>query len=249
MRSKYLLVLIIAAFACDQKKYAFERKVACEEGLSEVNTNLRKIFKPCREYVFRAKYWDNQFNLISDNYIWMMATGRDWAYEPEAQDEIAIQYGVDSAKIDLIKQYSINPEFESGWREGEVTGIIETDETVWMHPFRSNQYLFMQVASYPYVKLPLERRTQWTSSQDIYENWGRWSNHTLNTTYQVLDFESVETEFRNLEAWHVKATTTADFGTSINDFWFNQEYGFVKMIINNYEGQVLILELVEVKDS
>jgi len=249
MRISCLLLVMVSAFACNPKKYAFERRVSCEEGVSEVNTNLRKIFKPCREYVFRARYWDNQFNLISDDYIWMMATGRDWAYEPESQDEIAIQYAFDSTKIDFIKQYTINPEFASGWRVSEVTGIIETEETVWMHPFRSNQYLFTQVAAFPYVKLPLERSTQWTSRGNNYENWGRWSNHTLNSTYQVLDFEKVETEFSNLDAWHIKATTTADFGTSINDFWFSQEYGFVKMVINNYEGQVLIIELVEVKDS
>ncbi|MEP5614044.1 MAG: hypothetical protein ABJP45_17460 [Cyclobacteriaceae bacterium] len=243
------MLLLVAIFACNEKKYAFERVVDCEEGRSKVNSNLRKIFKPCREYVYRARYWDNQLNLISDDYIWMMATGRDWAYEPESQDEIAIQYAVDSSKIDFIKQYTINPEFSSGWREGEVTGIIETEETVWMHPFRSNQYLFTQVAAFPYVKLPLERSTQWTSSLNIYENWGQWSNHTLSSTYRVLDFEKLEIEFGDLDAWHINATETADFGTSVHDFWFNEDYGFVKMVINNYAGQVLIFELVEVKDS
>lgn len=248
MRSKYLLLIIVAAFACNQKKYAFERRVDCEEGVSEVNTNLRKIFKPCREYVFRARYWDNQFNLISDDYIWMMATGRDWAYEPESQDEIAIQYAVDSSKIDFIKQYSINPELDHPWKKGEVTGIIETEGATWMHPFRSNQYNFTEVAPFPFVKRPLEKGIQWTSNLNIYEGWGRWSDATISDTYQVIDLEKVETEFGTLDAWHVKAVSTADFGSSVHDFWYHNEYGFVRMVVNNYAGQVLIIELVEIKE-
>ena len=247
-RCAYSLALLLLLACSSKKEYAFE-KVNCEQEVSSANSNLKTIFKPCREYIYRARYWDQGYELISDEYIWMMATGRDWEYEPDSQDEIAIQYSPDQTKIDFIKQYTINPEFESGWKEGEVTGIIETEETVWMHPFRSNQYIFTEVASFPYVKLPLERGNQWTSSLNIYENWGRWSDNTLQSTYSVIDLEVVETGVGSLEAWHVKGVSTATFGTSIHDFWYHENYGFVKMVINNYAGQVLSFELIEVKED
>ncbi len=248
MRQLVCLLALLFAFSCTEKeKYSFE-KINCEVKESTVNSNLRRIFKPCREYIFRARYWDRNYELVSDEYIWMMATGREWEYEPESQDEIAIQYLVDQTKIDFIQGYNINPEFAHPWKEGEVTGIIETDETVWMHPFRSNQYIFTEVASFPYVKLPLHKGNQWTSNLHIYEGWGSWSYATLNDIYTVIEREVVETEFRDLEAWHIKGVSTAHFGTSIHDFWYHEEYGFVKMVINNYAGQVLIFELVEVKE-
>ena len=114
-------------------------------------------------------------------------------------------------------------------------------------PFRSNQYIFTEVAAFPLVRFPLEVGTLWTSSLNIYEGWGRWSDKTLNHTYQVIAFESVDTEYRNMEAWHVTATTTAEFGTSIHDFWFNEDLGFIKMIVRNYAGQLLTIELNDVR--
>jgi hypothetical protein len=177
----------------------------------------------------------------------MMATGRDWEYDPESQDEVAIQYAPDESKMDYIMQFNLNPEFEHPWREGGVTGVVENENEVWMHPFRSNQYIFTEVAAFPLVRFPLERGMSWTSNLDIYEGWGRWSNQTINNTYLVIGQEDIELEFGNLKAWHLKATTTAPFGNSIHDFWFHEEYGFIKMIVNNYANQVLIFELKEVR--
>lgn len=51
-----------------------------------------------------------------------------------------------------------------------------------------------------------------------------------------------------LEAWHVRGISTSELGTSGHDFWYSEEYGFVKMLIKNYEGQMLQFELSEVRE-
>ncbi|MEQ9402192.1 MAG: hypothetical protein RIM99_01295 [Cyclobacteriaceae bacterium] len=251
MSSKCLifLVLPVMVISCSTQKEEPFQELDCEIKKSYVNKNKRHIFKPCREYTYSAKYWDKDYNLISEEKIWMMATGKEWGYEPETQDEIAIQYRFDESKRDFIQQHSINPEFEQDWRVGIVSGVVENETETWMHPFRSNQYNFTEVASFPMVRLPLETGIQWTSNLNIYEGWGRWTNTSIENTYRVIGFESVHTEYAQLPAWHVKAIAKADFGTSVHDFWYHEDYGFVKMIIRNYAGQLLTFELMGVKQN
>ena len=125
--------ILLLLISCAKNEEQFD-SVPCElnEGNSE---NLRKIYQPCREYIYRARYWDQYYNLISDEKIWMMATGRVWEYN-ESQDEIAIQYLPDLLKRDFIEQFNLNPEYQRSWREGEVAGIVENEREVWMHPFQ-----------------------------------------------------------------------------------------------------------------
>lgn len=177
----------------------------------------------------------------------MTATGNGWEHQPELQDEIVIQYAYDSYKIDFINQYSINPELQH-WTKETNTGIIETASQTWMHPFRSNQYAFTEVAPFPSVKFPLEQGKIWSSNLNIYDGWGVWANSTLNNTYEVIGYETITTEFAKLEAWHISSVTVAEFGISTHNFWYNEEFGFVKMIIKNYKGQLLQFELNQLKD-
>ena len=177
-----------------------------------------------------------------------MASGRAWEQQPKRQDEILIQYQIDSAKIDEITKLSINPELQF-WTTQVSTGIIETPFETWMHPFRSNQYAFTEVAPFPSVRFPLEQGKTWSSNLNIYDGWGVWANSKLNNTYEVIGYETIVTELGEMEAWHVSSFTSAEFGISTHHFWYNMELGFVRMIIKNYAGQLLQFELVEVAES
>ncbi|MFY0688150.1 MAG: hypothetical protein JXQ90_13345 [Cyclobacteriaceae bacterium] len=209
------------------------------------NTNLRSIFKPCREFIYSAKYWDKEFNLISEEQISVSATGGQWEYEPEKQDEIVIKYQFDEQEIDRLSKYSINSSF-SNWAESTKTGIIETASETWMHPFRSNQYSFTEIAPFPSVKFPLEAGKIWSSDLQIYEGWGDWSNKTINQRYSVQGQEKIPLDFETLDAWFIRSRSISDLGTSTHDFWYNDQYGFVKMVIKNHAGQLLQFELIEV---
>ncbi|MFT7150530.1 MAG: hypothetical protein ACI82Q_002396 [Nonlabens sp.] len=247
MKQALLLLLTFVLLSCNEQATSF-KKIECSPSDSITNTNLRNVFEPCKEFIYSAKYWDAEYNLISHEQIWVMATGQGWEYQPDSQDEILIQYSHDPSLIDSISRFSINPEIQH-WRSQESTGIIETGSRTWMHPFRSNQYLFTEVAPFPSVQFPLEQGKTWTSSLNIYEGWGVWANSTLDNTYEVVGYENIATEFGELEAWHVSSVTTAEFGTSSHNFWYNMELGFVKMIIKNYAGQLLQFELAEVKEA
>lgn len=232
--------------SCVESATSF-KQINCYPSDSIPNSNLRKIFKPCREYIYTAKYWDSKLHLISNEKIWLMATGKGWDPQPERQDEIVIQYAYDTNAIEYINQFSPNPEFNH-WVEETNTGVIENELETWMHPFRQNQYAFTEVAPFPSVMFPLEEGKRWSSTLNIYEGWGVWENSTLQNTYWINGYDTITTSFAELGAWHINSISQAKFGSSTHTFWYNEEYGFVKMIIKNYQGQILQFELCDVKE-
>jgi hypothetical protein len=246
MKITTILIIFLTLVSCKERTTSFE-EIQCSPSTTSENDNLRKVFKPCRQYIYQAKYWDSEYNLISDELIWLMATGNGWDAQPELQDEIIIQYDYDETKVDQIKKFNINNgKKDIPWSRMETTGIVENKATIFIHPFRQNQYYFTETAAFPEIRYPLEYGSSWTSDLNIREGWGDWSNTTLKTTYKILELETIDIPFKKIEAWHVRATSTAEFGNSQHDFWFNEEFGFIKMIIKNYEGQLLAIELSEV---
>lgn len=110
------------------------------------------------------------------------------------QDEIIIHYKVDTAKLLSIRSYYINKKLaeKSIVSTVENTGVIENERQLWMHPFRSNQYNFTEVAPFPEVKFPVEVGREWSSSLGIGAGWGDWDNTIVSNYYKVVGKECTD---------------------------------------------------------
>ncbi|MEP3388636.1 MAG: hypothetical protein ABJO02_10640 [Reichenbachiella sp.] len=244
MKTNLIISISIILIGCTSNG-RFE-SLPCFPGIESENDNLRHIFKPCRQFIYEAKYWDEQYNLISNEKIWMMATGNDWEPQPESQDEIIIQYSYDEEEIDRINTFNINNSISHHWENKATTGVIENSNNTWMHPFRQNQYNFTEIAPFPSVTFPLEDGRTWESFLNIHEGWGDWSDTELKSHYQIIGKDTLHLNIGTIEAWHISSIAYAAFGNTTHDFWYNNDYGFMKMIIKNYNNQLLKFELIEV---
>lgn len=238
--------LFFIGYAC-QTKMTDSAAIECVASPEIENNNLRHIFKPCRTFIYEAKYWDESFDLISDEKIRVEVPGRGWYVQPESQDEIVIKYEHDPADIDRLQAYSLNAAYED-WTSADTTGIIETERQVWMHPFRSNQYTFTEIAPFPQVELPLSVGMKWAGGLNI-GGWGLWNNSQVQYTFEVLSYGSINTALETLDAWHIYSIGTSPYGTSTQDFWFHEQYGFIKIIVKNPKNHLLQFEMVEVIDN
>lgn len=247
MHRSLRLTTLWLLFSCTAEQPNF-KAVTCEENAQIDNPNLRRIFKPCRSFLYRAQYWDAERNLLSDELIRVDVPGRAWEYQPESQDEIVIQYQYRPEEVEKLETYSLNPEL-TFWTTETTTGIIETADRVWMHPFRSNQYTFTEVAPFPEVHLPLSPGQRWSGNLHIHDGWGVWENSVLHDEYEVVNYDTLDSPLGQLNTWHIFSYTTAEFGTSTQDIWFHEDYGFVKMLVENYRNQLLQFELIEVEES
>ena len=126
----------------------------------------RDVYKPCRSVKYRAKLYNKNGQLISNETITVTPTGNRWQYQPEKQDEIIIEYSFNPDSVDYINSFQLNKRrLNKHWQNQEITGIIENVEKIWTHPFRSNQYNFTQVAPFPQVELPLKIGKKWSDNK------------------------------------------------------------------------------------
>lgn len=242
------IILTILIVSCNPKKSAFN-EVECFPEMKKSHDSI-KIYKPCRQFIYRAKYWDEDYNLISDQRIWMMNTGKTWKFS-DNQVEVTIQYEYDESEIDFINGYNINSSYDNTqWVKSTGEGFIENDSLIFFHPFRFNQYIFTEVAPFPQIKpKDLSVGASWEGTLNIH-GWGDWDNSTLKMNYLIVELATIQTEFQILDScWHISSVCNAPFGKSTHNYWFNKQYGFVKMVYKNYKNQLLSFELIDVVEN
>lgn len=211
----------------------------------------RTVFKPCRELTYNAVYKSKNGDLITESRIKLMALGKRWEHQPEKQDEIVVQYEFTNDDFERNKKYQLNKKLQSiQWMGQGTEGVIENVEEIWMHPLRSNQFNFTEVAPFPEIKFPLRIDKSWSGGLSIQQGWGDWENSSGNFQYKVVAKENIKTKYGQIDdCWKIESQATYQFGKSYFDYWFNEDLGFIKMEYKNYGNQTLSIELAEVKDN
>jgi len=238
------------AYDYDYVSLGDENGEANKDTLLNPVVKRRHIFKACRDFIYAAKFYDAHGNLLIESRAKITSTGRRWDIQPEKQDQITIQYEYAFEDEKKFKAYNLNKKLvDRPWSYESVTGIIENEERIWIHPFRSNQFVTNEVAPFPQVRLPLEVGKRWTSRIAMYEGWGDWENKTVYSKYEVVGHEAVTTPFANFkQSWKISSASNFDLGKTQFEYWFDEDYGFVKMNYVNYGGQRIEFELEQVID-
>ncbi|MEQ8581566.1 MAG: hypothetical protein RIC30_08010 [Marinoscillum sp.] len=203
------------------------------------------VFFCCREFRYSTKIWDKDYLLLSEAEVLVMATGGVFNGN---QEELKIIFEDDPDEQVKYETYKINKSLEREWLESYEEGFWETEKSIWIHPVRVNQYDFTQIAPYPDIVYDLLKPgSEWPGSINIHSGWGDWSDSHLDHRYYVRGIEGVHVPMGKIDScWVIESIATGTIGTSTLTYWFKKEYGYVKMIYNNYEGQILLFELVDI---
>jgi len=209
---------------------------------------VRKIFKAGRIYHYRAIYLASNNDTLSNSLVNMKTTGERWEWQPEKQD--LIYYEFPDYKADSIKlcNHYINKEFQF-WAGKTEEGVIENVKQVWMHPVRVNQYKFTEVAPFPEVNLPLKKGKKWSEPLMIGDGWGEWNGQNIENNYKITGHKKFLLQNIKIDCWIIKSVSKSSFGKSKLTTFFNEEYGFVKLLYKNYEKEKLIFELIKVEEK
>lgn len=209
---------------------------------------VRKIFKKGNEYIYKAKYYSQNKEILSENNIHVIATGERIEFAPEIQDKVFYRYkNYDQDSIKL-HDHKINPSLQT-WTKKAIEGIIENEEEIWIHPMRHNQYKFTEVAPFPTIQFPLEIGKSWESTINIFEGWGEWNDKSVVSNYEITGRTKFKYKNRLLNCWIVYAEAIFEDRNSSLKLLFNENLGIVKMTYQNYESEELIIELIDNKST
>jgi hypothetical protein len=210
-----------------------------------------RIFIAEKTYIYSALYLGPNNDTLSNETIIMQPTGKPWDQAPETQTVAHYIFNFSRKNKITFTKNPINKSLDKGssWIKDTVEGVGESPESVWIHPFRSNQYIFTEVAPFPEAILPLYVGNSWTVDVDIAANaWGDWKNSKVTSTYKVVAKEDKKYSFGALkDCWKIQAEGTFKGGDSELVAYFHPEYGFVEMNYKNYLGQKLLLVMQDVK--
>jgi len=132
-----------------------------------------------------------------------------------------------------VVEYKLFNSRDSSWTK-EMTGVVENQMNLWLHPNRNNYFKILELNPFPYVVYPLELGKKWSWTLQIGDNyadplWKTWYGTIDNRMeYQVTDSLILNTPAGALPCWKIESTASSQLGQTSSIFYFNPQYGFVK---------------------
>lgn len=136
---------------------------------------------------------------------------------------------------------------------GEITGLIENERNVWMHPPRQMMFRILELNPFPFIQAPFEIGTSWewnylrpNGEEWSDERWLVWEGDLqLNCEYEITDLVRINSSFGEIECYEITALCHNDFGTTKLIAYFNIKYGFVTLNYTNINNTKTTIKLLE----
>lgn len=214
--------------------------------------NNREIFDSLKVYHYQALFINENGDTLSNEMVSLQSTGKPWSADPKQDLAIYNYYSSDS----VVSGFT-NPMNEKlvwkplSYHKESRTGVIETDSSIWIHPFRSNQYCYTEVAPFPTVKNPksLKVGDQYSGGTlFIMSGWGAFKGK-VKSSFEVIDTKNHSLNGSQIsDCFEIVGSGVHDkLGESKTILWFNSNLGFLKMEYFTYDGNQIIFKLVEIE--
>lgn len=153
-----------------------------------------------------------------------------------------------------VVEYKLFNSKDSSWTSSW-TGVVENQMNLWLHPTRTNYFRILELNPFPYVMYPLELGKKWTWTLQIGDSyadplWKIWYGTIDNRMdYQVTDSLILNTPAGSFQCWKIECISTSQIGKTSSAFYFNPQFGFIRM--DNYciNGDSVNIELIDFYDS
>lgn len=132
-----------------------------------------------------------------------------------------------------------------------MSGIIENEKNVWMHPPRDKYFRILELNPFPYIQVPFEVGNTWEWNLKIGDSWAdkrwlAWKGGIENTyVYEITDKKKINTVFGELECYIIDATAQSRLGTTKLTTIFNIDYGFIELNYTNIDKSKTKLKLTK----
>ncbi len=149
-----------------------------------------------------------------------------------------------------FKYYNKEKKTLSGF---EATGLIENDKSTWLHPPRSQYFAITEFNSFPFIKTPYIIGKKWKSGIaagyfDNYIRFGlKWEGVLeLQEDLEIIDKVELETALGKLPCYVVQGISKSKLTETKSLFYFNETFGFVKIVYELFDKSRLELNLKKI---
>ena len=139
-----------------------------------------------------------------------------------------------------------------------ISGIIENEKNIWMHPPRDKFFNILQLNPYPFIQAPFEVGHTWEWSLQIGGIWGdkRWKTWEgiieNKCIYTITSKKKTKTAFGELDCYTIESNAISELGETKLTALFNTTYGFMELAYTNIDSSTTRLQLnklIKAKDQ
>jgi hypothetical protein len=134
------------------------------------------------------------------------------------------------------------------------TGLIENAKNTWTHPPREQFFAITEFNSFPFIKTPYVVGTKWKSGLtagyfDSYQRFNlKWEGVLITKeTLEIIEKVNLPTAFGVLPCFVVQGIAKSNLTETTSLFYYNETYGFVKIVYDLFDKSRLELTLTKVK--
>lgn len=222
------------------------KQVPKAQNVSSSNSDNDKrysILNPGKKYYYKAIQKDRKGNLLSQGEIGMIATGKIGKYQND--DPTYYMWEMNYTKTDSINLYEkAFTESTREWVQYDTTAASVNEKRFYIHPIRENQYFKLEVAPHPQVKFPIDSFHVFESKVMIFKTFGIFDNSQTNSLFEYQGTEKRSLPIGDLQCHKYTATAlNSKVGTSLLEFYYNEDYGFVEKYYTTYDGEEISFKL------
>jgi hypothetical protein len=230
--------------------------------LSDDNT----VYKQYRQFYYKYYFLNERDTLLVNLYTkpeHIAPFELSWKLEPKSkqtfeQDYTTIHYLAMTVKAgDYFGQASLlQYDYLSKERRGikhEQTGLIEVCSDISIMPPKEGHFLISELNPRLEVREPLVKDNTWYSTHTTSDiggsnKWKTWQGAIeVNSNYRIKDIQTIKTNIGFLKCFIIDANAQSSVGQTHLVAYFNEEYGFIKLIFTNVDGSYLVMDINSVK--
>lgn len=257
-----LIILLINVSAFSQPKKDSDNLILIDGYLyanvvDKTENLIHQTYKRGTEITFNYKYTDSngkqQYFVINKGNSWDFTSAsntsdsvirdfklkildRNMNFNDPKYYQVGISY--------IIEKNDVNP---------YITGLIENEKNIWLHPPREFLFRILELNPFPYIKYPLQIGHKWTGDLLIGGQWGdkrwkEWSGNILNKyQYKITDKKTVNTPLGSMECYVIESEAKSELGITKLTSYFNEQFGFVKLMYTNIDKSTIEIDIQGVK--
>lgn len=253
-----LIILIINASAFCQPKKESENLILIDgyiygNVIDKSENLIHDTYKRGSEITFSYKYTDRngkqQYFVINKGNSWdftdasntsdnvirdfkLKILDRNMNFNDPKYYQVGISY--------IIEKNDVNP---------YITGLIENEKNIWLHPPREFLFRILELNPFPYIKYPFKIGHTWNWDLEIGGQWGdkRWKEWTGNIVnkyqYKITDKKTIKTALGSMECYVIESEAKSELGTTKLTSYFNEQFGFVKLDYTNIDNSTIEIDI------
>tara|TARA_B100001059_G_C17620190_1_gene469116 strand:- start:124 stop:813 length:690 start_codon:yes stop_codon:yes gene_type:complete len=207
-------------------------------------TQDKKYWKEGISYNYSALFISEKGDTLSNETI--IVTPKDTIFN---YNQTLVIYHFLSKNIELKSRTDSILGFNNLWVDSIGEGAYE-NHRLWIHPFRSNQYILTELAPFPNINLSPSIGIKWKSSLKLPSHWGNFSGEVKNK-YKIVAKESRKYVWGNEDnCWKTESIGKHNrLGKSYLTTYFKEEYGFLEMNYHLFNGDSIKFKLIKLNKS